>query len=51
MTSHGVPLEKLRRVDEVARKSFGQPLDEKRKVRRDERLARSATIRSSTPRT
>ncbi|PKI50233.1 hypothetical protein CRG98_029306 [Punica granatum] len=34
--NHGVPLEKLRRLEEAARKFFGQPLEEKRKVRRDE---------------
>ncbi|KAK4766379.1 hypothetical protein SAY87_008021 [Trapa incisa] len=34
--NHGVPPEKLRRVEEAAREFFRQPLEEKRKVRRDE---------------
>lgn len=34
--NHGVPPEKLRRLEEAARKFFGQPTEEKRKVRRDE---------------
>ncbi|KAJ0077062.1 hypothetical protein Patl1_36238 [Pistacia atlantica] len=33
--NHGVPLEKRQRIEEAARKFFAQPLEEKRKVRRD----------------
>ncbi|KAJ0077058.1 hypothetical protein Patl1_36236 [Pistacia atlantica] len=35
--NHGVPLEKRQRIEEAARKFFAQPLEEKRKVRRDEK--------------
>ncbi|XP_031250571.1 probable 2-oxoglutarate-dependent dioxygenase At5g05600 [Pistacia vera] len=34
--NHGVPLKKRQRIEEAARKFFAQPLEEKRKVRRDE---------------
>ena len=34
-----VPLEKLQRIQGAARKFFAQPLEDKRKIRRDERNA------------
>ncbi|KAL5562508.1 hypothetical protein UlMin_032255 [Ulmus minor] len=34
--NHGVPLEKRQKIDSAARKFFAQPLEEKRKVRKDE---------------
>ncbi|GLT39994.1 hypothetical protein SLA2020_141570 [Shorea laevis] len=34
--NHGVPLEKRQRIEDAARKFFALPLEEKRKVRRDE---------------
>ncbi|KAL5562510.1 hypothetical protein UlMin_032257, partial [Ulmus minor] len=34
--NHGVPLEKRQKIDSAARKFFALPLEEKRKVRRDE---------------
>ncbi|XP_062019198.1 protein DMR6-LIKE OXYGENASE 2-like [Rosa rugosa] len=37
--NHGVPLEKLQRIQAAARKLFAQPLEDKRKIRRDERNA------------
>ncbi|PRQ23272.1 putative oxoglutarate/iron-dependent dioxygenase, non-heme dioxygenase domain-containing protein [Rosa chinensis] len=35
--NHGVPLEKRKKIDTAARKFFAQPLEEKRKIRRDEK--------------
>ncbi|XP_031249431.1 protein DMR6-LIKE OXYGENASE 1-like [Pistacia vera] len=34
--NHGVPLEKRHKIENASRKFFAQPLEEKRKVRRDE---------------
>ncbi len=35
--NHGVPLEKRQRIEDVSRKFFAQSLEEKRKVRRNEK--------------
>ncbi|KAH9656317.1 Fe2OG dioxygenase domain-containing protein [Citrus sinensis] len=37
--NHGVPLEKRQKVEDAMRKFFAQPLEEKRKVRKDEKKA------------
>ena len=34
--NHGVPVDKLQKIEAVTRKFFAQPLEEKRKTRRDE---------------
>ena len=35
--NHGVPMEKLQKIDDASRKFFAQSLEEKRKVRRNEK--------------
>ncbi|XP_075673107.1 protein LATERAL BRANCHING OXIDOREDUCTASE 1-like [Castanea sativa] len=37
VTNHGVPLEKREKIDDASRKFFAQSLEEKRKVRRNEK--------------
>lgn len=37
--NHGVPLEKRQKIENASRKFFAQPLEKKRKVRRDEATA------------
>ena len=37
--NHGAPLEKRQKVEDAMRKFFAQPLEEKRKVRKDEKKA------------
>lgn len=36
MINHGVPTENRRKIDKAAREFFGRPLEEKRRVKRDE---------------
>ena len=38
MINHGVPLGKREKIDDASRKFFAQSLEEKRKVRRNEKV-------------